>query len=121
VQLVSNTVKWLAVRVGNAKVDVIPDDAEDSFEQLYARLEKTVAILNSLSPTSMDGDINRDILMQTQGRATFKFTAINYVFGYAIPKFYLHFSTAYCTIRTFGVSLTDFDYLDNDKSLFVVV
>ena len=106
--------------MGGAEVGYIEDD-EETFEQLYSRLESTIEILKSLSPTSMDGEDNREIIAKAANMGTYSFPAMDYVLNYAIPNFHFHLSTGYCIMRTLGVPLSAFDYLDSDKKLFVKI
>lgn len=122
-QSCANTAKFLATRVGRAEVG-FEEDNEETFEQLHTRLNTTISILDNLSPTSMGGDdtqdYNRQILMPSK-MGTFTFTAQDYVYKYAIPNFHFHLCSAYCILRTFGVPVNAFDYLDSDRNLFVKV
>ncbi|KAJ6106165.1 hypothetical protein N7512_009682 [Penicillium capsulatum] len=109
VQSCSNTSKWLAVRVAGME-NVFLEDNETTFEQLQARIERTIGILDSLQPNCMDGMEEKEVLMET-GIGTFKFTGSRYVSEFAIPNFHFHLSTCYCIMRHLGVPLDALDYL----------
>ena len=117
VQSCSDTCKHMAMRVAGYPPTKWEDN-EASIAELHERIDKTLKILESLSPSSMDGDIQREVLMVTASMGTFKFTAYDYIVKYCVPNFHFHLSSAYCILRTQGVPLSAFDYLDADKDLF---
>jgi hypothetical protein len=43
-----------------------------------------------------------------------KFTGLDYLFGFALPNFYFHVTTAYDILRHKGVQLGKMDYLGNN-------
>jgi hypothetical protein len=54
IQRVSDTAKGAAVRVAGIENVVMADD-ETTFEQLQARIQKTIDLLQTVEPASMDG------------------------------------------------------------------
>lgn len=109
VQCCSNTAKFLAVRIGGME-NVVLEDNETTFEQLYARIERTVQILESLDPHCMDGAETKEIILETSF-GKFQFGGQEYVTMFAIPFFHFHLSTAYCVIRKMGVEIGALDYM----------
>lgn len=107
----------MAVRVGKYPPTKM-EDTETTFAELHQRIDKTLTILQSLSPDCMDGDVHREIRMETARMGTYEFNALDYVVKYCIPNFHFHLTTAYCLLRTQGVPISAFDYLDADKNLF---
>lgn len=117
VQSCTDTCKFMAARAGGHPL-VRMEDTETTFTELHERVDKSLSILESLSPDCMDGDTEREIIMDTARMGTFQFTAYNYVIKYCIPNFHFHLTTAYCLLRTQGVPLSAFDYMDAEKDLF---
>ena len=109
VQSCSNTAKFLAHRVGGAENVIFPDD-ETTFEQLHARINRTIEILESLEENSMDGAETKEIILQT-GMGNFQFTGQDYVTMFVIPNFHFHLSTGYCLLRSMGVDVGALDYM----------
>ncbi|KAM0345742.1 hypothetical protein ACHAPU_006095 [Fusarium lateritium] len=109
VQSCCNTAKFTASRLGASNIPVFEDD-EETFEQLQARITKTIEILESVDPESVNGKENEEILMETKV-GNFRFTGQRYISEYAIPNFHFHLTSAYCIMRTQGVPLGAFDYL----------
>lgn len=105
----SNTAKLLAKRLGGLESEVLPDD-EQTFAQLYTRIDKTLAILASLEPSSMDGDDARPISVTTP-LTSFTLSARDHVLIYALPNFFFHKTTAYCILRSQGVPLSKLDFI----------
>lgn len=109
VQSCSNTAKFLAVRVGGME-NVVLEDNETTFDQLQARITRTIEILQSVDPSSLDGKEDEEVIMET-GMGNFRFTGQSYVSEFAIPNFHFHLSTAYCILRHLGVDIGAFDYM----------
>jgi uncharacterized protein len=93
IQRVSDTSKGAAVRVAGIE-NVAMADNETTFEQLQARIQKTIEVLKSVEPTSMDGKEESPVVLKT-GSGEMKFTAKSYLLNFALPNFFFHVSTAY--------------------------
>lgn len=104
----SNTAKLLVLRVGGVESEKLEDN-ESSFEQLYSRLDKTMKILKSVKPDSMNGDDARLIHVKTP-LTSFTLSAADYVTQYAVPNFHFHLTTAYNILRSQGVEIGKLDY-----------
>ena len=113
VQTCCNIAKNLATRIGSIE-DVYFEDNEATFEQLQARITKTIDLLRSVDAGKMAGKDSEPVLMGSKN-ATFKFdSGQDYVSDYALPYFYFHLSSAYCILRHLGVEIDAFDYLGKD-------
>lgn len=104
IQRVSDTAKGVAVRVAKIEPQVWVDD-ETTFEQLQARIAKTIALLEKVEPGSMTDE---DAIVSFGGR---EMSAKDYVLHAAVPNFYFHFVTAYGLLRKEGVPIGKQDYL----------
>jgi len=89
---------------------VVLEDNETTFDQLQARITRTIEILQSVDPSSLDGKEDEEVIMET-GMGNFRFTGQSYVSEFAIPNFHFHLSTAYCILRHLGVDIGAFDYM----------
>lgn len=106
----SNTAKFLCVRVGGLENTVLPDD-ETTFEQLQTRIQKKITILRSLDEHAMDGVEEKEVIVAA-GMGKFRIpNGIKYVSEYAVPNFHFHMASAYCILRHLGVSIGAFDYM----------
>ena len=115
IQRVSDTAKSVAVRV--AGIDPIPmPDNETTFEELQARIQKTIDILKGVSKESMEGKEGMEVVMKGGG-GEFKWTAGSFLTEYAVPNLYFHVSIAYAILRMKGVPVGKMDYLMGGQSL----
>lgn len=110
----SNTAKLLVKRLGGVESEVFPDD-ETTFEQLYTRIDKTIAILERAQPNSFETDNERPISVTTP-LTSFTLGARDHVLTYAMPNFYFHKSTAYCILRSQGVQLSKLDFIGRNTA-----
>ena len=86
------------------------DDSETSFDQLYARIQKTLDFVSEFKPSQIDGSEERDITL-TLGTQTRSFKGENYLVGFALPNFFFHTTTAYAILRHNGVEVGKGDYM----------
>ena len=93
VQRSSDTSKGAAVRVTGIE-PVAMADTETTFEDLHARIQKTIEVLQAVEPTSMDGKEESPVVLKT-GSGEYTFTATNYLLNFALPNFFFHVVTAY--------------------------
>ncbi len=109
IQLVSDTAKGLAARLGDVENPSYADD-EATFAELHERLQKTIDFINSVPEAGFAGADTRDIVIKFPSR-TMEFTGLGYLTGFAIPNFFFHVSTAYAILRHNGVPIGKSDYL----------
>jgi len=101
------------VRLGGIE-NVVLEDSEETFDQLQARIKRTVGILESVDPNSMNGKETSEVIVDTKVGKFRVATAQAYVSEYAIPNFHFHLSTVYCIVRHLGVPINLMDYLGKD-------
>lgn len=109
VQMVTDTPKGVAVRVGQTEGEVWADD-EVGFDQLQARLAKAIAFLKAVPAAGFEGREDAKVVLTTPS-GDIPFTGSTYVFGFAIPNFYFHLTTAYAILRSKGVPIGKLDFL----------
>ncbi|KAF9893217.1 hypothetical protein FE257_011640 [Aspergillus nanangensis] len=86
------------------------DYNETTFEELYARIEKTVDILKASDPAAFSGKEQLPFKAKL-GPYEVDFTAESYASRFGIPNFYFHLDMAYAILRSKGVPLGKKDYL----------
>lgn len=86
------------------------EDVEFTFPELQVRIAKTVAFLNTLSPSQIDGSGEREISFKSGGQPL-KMSGLDYLLKYVLPNVYFHVTTAYAILRHNGVELGKADYL----------
>ena len=109
VQVATDQAKGGAARLAGLEVPAYADD-ESTFEQLKARIAKTLAFIDSIKPTQIDGSENKQITIKMRsGDVTY--TGQRYLIGSVIPNFTFHCTTAYNILRHNGVEIGKRDFL----------
>ncbi|OAL39235.1 hypothetical protein AYO20_01553 [Fonsecaea nubica] len=106
IQTCSNTAKFVAVRV--AGVQNVPwEDNEKTFDELQARITKTIDFLEAVKREDFEGKESGHEI-ELQGK---KLDGLTYVNAFAVPNFYFHAVTAYDILRMKGVGIGKKDWL----------
>jgi hypothetical protein len=111
VQIATDHAKGAVARLAGAEVPKY-EDTEQSFEELRARLAKTIAFVESFAAAQIDGSEERQIELKAGGREL-SFQGLTYLLGYALPNFHFHLVTAYNILRHNGVEIGKRDYIGN--------
>jgi hypothetical protein len=85
-------------------------DTETSFEELHARIARTLDYLKSVPASALEGAETRDIKLPS-GDRTLEFKGLDYLQHWAIPNVFFHVTTAYAILRHNGVELGKRDFL----------
>jgi uncharacterized protein len=109
VQIACDLVKGMAARLGGQDVPSYPD-TEQSFEELQARIKKTVDFIKSVPQTAIDGSEDKKIVIKAAGNEL-NFTGKDYLISFVLPNFYFHLTATYAILRHAGVELGKRDYL----------
>jgi hypothetical protein len=109
VQLATDFAKGAAARLGGVEVPRY-DDVETDFAGLQARLEKTLAFLDTVPREAIDAGGERDVTIGT-GASQRHFKGQAYLLHYALPNFYFHAATAYDILRHNGVEIGKRDFV----------
>ncbi len=111
-QVKSTTVHSLgaieAVRKGVFSPDM--GASPDSFSALKALVAGTLAALEKISASEVDGFIGRDMRFSF-GERHIDFTAENFLLSFSQPNFYFHAATAYDILRSKGVAIGKRDFM----------
>jgi uncharacterized protein len=86
------------------------DDDETTFEQLYARIQKTLEFIAKHHAEAFLGAGERKVEMKMSG-GVIALTGLEYLTRFALPNFYFHLTTAYNILRHNGVVLGKSDFL----------
>lgn len=109
VQIASDAAKGAGARLAGIPVPSFPDE-EKSFEDLQARIGRTIDFLAGLRKDQFDGAEERDIQIKAGGREL-SFKGGAYLEIWAKPNFYFHVTTAYAILRHNGIELGKPDFL----------
>ncbi|MET3595771.1 MULTISPECIES: DUF1993 family protein [Mesorhizobium] len=103
VQIATDHAKGAPSRLAGREVPKYEDN-ESSFEELHARIAKTLDHLASFSAADLDGSEERTIELRLAGREV-SMSGLQYLLHAAMPNFYFHITTAYDILRHNGVPL----------------
>lgn len=109
VQRVSDTAKGLAVRIAGTEPVAMPDN-EKNFEDLQARIAKTIKVLEGVSKSSVDDKENSTVTYKRPS-SEIHYTGTSYVLEFVLPNFFFHITAAYAILRHKGVPIGKLDYL----------
>jgi hypothetical protein len=109
VQIATDHAKGAAARLAGAEVPRY-EDTEQSFDELRARIARTIAFVESFGSAQIDGSEARPIALRVGGK-DWSFDGRDYLLGFALPNFYFHLVTAYNILRHNGVEVGKGDYL----------
>jgi uncharacterized protein len=111
VQIASDIARRGAARLAELEAPQM-EDTETTFPELIARLQKTVAYLETLTPEQIDGTEEKSISLPI-GKETMSFEGLPYVLYFILPNVYFHVTTAYNILRHCGVEIGKRDFLGN--------
>ena len=109
IQIATDMSKGAAARLAGVEIPAYEDD-ETTFEQLQARIAKTIAFIESIEPAQLTDAQTRDITI-TVRKIELKFTGQDYLLKWVMPNVYFHVTTTYNILRHNGVELGKPDFL----------
>ena len=109
VQIATVMSKGAAARLAGVEIPKYEDD-ETTFEQLQARIAKTIAFIESVTPAQLSNAETRDITIMVR-KIELKFTGQEYLLKWVMPNVYFHVTTTYNILRHNGVDLGKPDFL----------
>ena len=109
VQISSDTATGAGARLAGVEVPKFEDN-EVTFADLQARLDKTVAFLDTLKPEQFTGSESRQVVIPLRDRSL-EFKGADYLTQWANPNFFFHVTTAYALLRHGGLEIGKRDYL----------
>ena len=110
VRVACDFAKSVAGRLAGVDLPVFEDN-EQSFDDLQARIAKTLAFLNGLTPAQFEGSATREIVTQAGTPKEKRFAGESYLLNYGLPHFFFHVTTAYNILRHCGVEVGKTDYI----------
>ena len=109
VQIACDSAKGAVARL--AGVDIPKhEDTEKTFDELKARIAKTIAFIEGVKAAQVDGSDEKEVVLKLQGKDV-PFKGLQYLMGFAWPNFYFHVTTAYNILRHNGVELSKRDFI----------
>jgi uncharacterized protein len=109
VQIATDHAKGSLARLAGVEIPSYPDN-EATFDELEARIAKTLAYVKTFKPEQIDGTEGKEIVL-TFGTQKFPFNGQTYLIQFALPNFYFHSSMAYAILRENGVDVGKRDFM----------
>lgn len=86
------------------------EDKEQTFADLYARINQAIKYLKDFKPKQIDGSEDKPISFEIRGN-TMNFTGMEMLLNFSLPNMYFHVTTAYDILRHNGVEIGKADFL----------
>ena len=109
VQIASDSAKGAASRLAGVDNPSWPD-TETTFPELQARIKQTIDYLQTFKPEQFEGSETKTVTLPSPG-GDMKFTGQEFLFGFVLPNFFFHVTTAHAILRHNGVQIGKMDYL----------
>ena len=110
IQIATDGAKGCVARLAGLEVPKW-DDNEASFDDLRARLRKTIDYVQSIPAAQIDGSDGREIVLPMRVGDPLRFTGEAYLKHFVLPNLYFHTSMTYALLRHAGVDLGKKDFL----------
>lgn len=112
VQIATDMAKGCAARLAGLEVPYYEDN-ETTFADLQARISKTVAFVQDITPEQINGNEELSVIIRIHGTEK-SFVGLSYLLNFVLPNFYFHITTTYAILRHNGVELGKSDFLGVD-------
>lgn len=110
IQIASDHAKRGSARLAGVEPPAFEDN-EKTFDELKARIDKTLAFLRTLDPKAIDAAADREISFPLSRHESGRMSGGDYLSHFVLPNFYFHVTTAYDILRHNGVDLGKRDFL----------
>ncbi len=110
IQIASDAAKGCVARLSGQTAPSWADE-ETSFDELVARIQKTLDYVQLVPASAIDGSEERDITVPRRQGEALQFKGEAYLKHFAMPNFYFHVTMTYALLRHAGVPLGKPDYL----------
>jgi uncharacterized protein len=107
VQLAADSANSGAARLAGLEVPAY-ENSEISFADLIARIRKTIAQLEAITPEQLDGTEDKTVSWQTRS-SNKSMQGLPYLLNHVLPNVFFHATTAYNILRHNGVELGKMD------------
>ena len=109
VQIASDMSKYGVARLAGLEAPKFEDN-EQTFEELRARVARTIDFIKGVPASALEGSEDRDIKLSLRDR-TLHFKGLEYLARWVIPNVFFHVTTTYAILRHNGVDIGKTDFL----------
>ncbi len=109
VQIASDSAKGAASRLTGGDTPSWPDN-EKTFAELQARIRQTIDYLQTFKAAQFEGAEAMTIGLPLPG-GELKLSGQEFLFGFVLPNFFFHVTTAYAILRHNGVEIGKMDFI----------
>lgn len=109
VQIATDMSKGGVARLAGVEIPKY-EDTETTFEELQARIAKTLAFLETVNAAQFEGAESKDITINVR-KVDIHFKGQDYLLSWVMPNVYFHVTTTYNILRHNGVELGKPDFL----------
>lgn len=110
VQIACDFAQSVPARLAGEEVPAY-DDSERSFEELHARIARTLAFIDGLDAARFQGSEQREIVLRPGTPKERRIDGQAYLLAYGLPQFFFHVTTAYALLRHNGIEIGKKDYM----------
>lgn len=109
VQIATDMTKFGVARLAAVEAPKF-EDTEQTFEELRARIARTIDFIKGVPASALEGSEDRDIKVPARDH-TLEFKGLQYLIRWVIPNAFFHVTSAYAILRASGVELGKSDFL----------
>jgi len=110
VQIACDFAKSVSARLAGAEVPAW-DDGEKSFDELQARIRRTLDFIAGLDAAAFEGAAAREIVLRPGTPKERRLDGQAYLLAYGLPQFFFHVTTSYALLRHGGVEIGKKDFM----------
>ena len=110
VQIACDFAKGVSARLAGADVPAWEDN-ETSFEELQARIARTLDFIAGLEAAAFEGAASREIVLRPGTPKERRLDGQAYLLAYGLPQFFFHVTTSYALLRHGGVEIGKRDFM----------
>ena len=109
VQIASDVSKYGVARLAGVEAPKF-EDKEQTFEELRARIARTIDFIKGVPAAALEGSEDRVIKVPGRDR-TLEFKGLDYLARFVIPNTFFHATASYAILRHAGVEVGKNDFL----------
>jgi hypothetical protein len=110
VQIACDFAKSVSARLAGAEVPAW-EDSEKTFDELQARIRRTLDFIAGLDAAAFEGAATREIVLRPGTPKERRLDGQAYLLAYGLPQFFFHVTTSYALLRHGGVEIGKRDFM----------